>query len=71
MTRPKNDREVISFVLTHGDYYKIDGLITALGLAIAEIIATKQVMEKPYPDRQAQWDCEEKLNAIIDTTDIL
>lgn len=68
MTRTKNELADVSFVLTHDACSGVDGPIQALGLAVAEIIATKQVMERPYPDRAVQWDYGEKLGTFIDTT---
>ena len=69
MKPEKNEARPIEFLITAADYRKIDHLIQALSLAVAEILSRKRVMERPYPQSKAQWDYDERINAIVDTGD--
>jgi hypothetical protein len=67
----KNDHQPIEYMITAADYRKIDDLIQALTLAVAEILSRRPVMERPYPESRAQWDYDERINAIVDTGDLI
>lgn len=72
MTPKKNNEPKPSeFLITAADYRKIDHLIRALSLAVAEILSRNRVMERPYPESRAQWNYDERINAIIDTEDLI
>jgi len=71
MKPEKNEPRPIEFLITAADYRQIDNLIMALSLAVAEILSKKAVMEQPYPRSEAQWDYDERINAIVDTGDLI
>jgi arsenate reductase-like glutaredoxin family protein len=71
MKPEKNEPRPIEFLITAADYRKIDHIIQALSLAVAEILSRKRVVERPYPKSKAQWDYDERINAILDTGDLI
>jgi len=53
------------FLVSQDDLYKIDGMIGALNLAITEILERRPVKEKRWEGTPAQWDYDERINAVI------
>lgn len=57
------------FLVSQQDLYKIDGMIGALNLAITEIMESRPVKDRRWETTPAQWDYDERINAIIHWND--